>query len=76
MYQMSHHYMFGGYRAKILSIAASVAVMLDGESLKDIPKHKDENTPAYLRPRGKRVRISIWINSGPAWRGISALPAE
>lgn len=51
MYQLSHHYMFGGYQAKILSIAASVAAMLDGEALKDIQKHEDENTPAYLRLR-------------------------
>ncbi len=51
MYQLSHYYMFGGYQAKLLSIAASAAAMLDGEALKDIQKHEDEDTPSYLRLR-------------------------
>ena len=51
MYQLSNHYMFGGYQAKLLSIAASVAAVLDGEALKGIQKHDDEKTPGYLRLR-------------------------
>ena len=66
MYKLPHHpYMFGGYQAKIRSIAASVAAMLDGESLTDIRQHEDE-PPGYLRPLGTRIRTGIGINSGPA----------
>lgn len=68
MYELSHHQMFGGYQAKIFSIAAAVDAMLDGEALKDIQKHEDE-PPGYLRPRGTRIRIRIGLNSGPAMVG-------
>ena len=69
MYKLPHHpYMFGGYQAKISSIAASVDAMLDGEALNDIQKHEDE-PPGYLRPRGTRIRIGIGLNSGPAMVG-------
>lgn len=48
MYQLSQHYMFRGYQAKLLSIAASVASMIDGEALKTIYKSDDQSTQTYL----------------------------
>lgn len=47
MYQLSHHYLFQGYRDKMLSVTASVATLLDAELLKTIQTPEDENTPAY-----------------------------
>jgi adenylate cyclase len=47
MYGFSHWYMFGGYQAKMRSIAASVAATLDGDKLKSIRSRADETTPAY-----------------------------
>jgi adenylate cyclase len=49
MYRLSHHYLFAGYQAKILSISATVATMLDGDELKTIRTAADANTPAYRR---------------------------
>ena len=46
MYQLSHHYLFEGYREKMLSITASVASMLDAELFKTIQTPADER----LRP--------------------------
>jgi len=58
MYQLSRHYLYEGYRAKLLSITASVATMLDGDLLKTIQTRADEGTPAYekLRQTLRRVR--------------------
>src|SRR5271155_1862881 len=58
MYGFSRAYMFAGYQAKMRSIAASVATMLDGEKLKGILGRADEKTPAYqeLRSTLRRVR--------------------
>jgi adenylate cyclase len=58
MYQLSRHYMYDGYRAKLLSITASVATMLDGDLLKTIQTRADEGTPAYqtLQQTLRRVR--------------------
>lgn len=58
MYQLSRHYMYDGYRAKLLSITASVATMLDGDLLKTIQTRADEGTPAYktLRQTLRQVR--------------------
>ena len=58
MYGFSNAYMFGGYQAKMRSIAASVATMLDAEKLKGIHTRADETTLAYqeLRDTLRRVR--------------------
>ena len=58
MYWLSSHYLYEGYRAKMLSITASTAVMLDGDELKRIQSRTDEGTPAWtqLRATLKRVR--------------------
>jgi adenylate cyclase len=58
MYGLSHHYMFDGYRAKMLSIVCSVASMIDAEALKTIQTRADESTSAYqqLRHELRQVR--------------------
>ncbi len=49
MYKLSRHYLYDGYRAKMLSITASVAQLLDGDSLKTIQTQASEATPAYTQ---------------------------
>lgn len=58
MYGLSHSYMFGGYQAKMRSVAASVATMLDGEKLKAVRGRGDESTATYqeLQITLRRVR--------------------
>jgi adenylate cyclase len=58
MYWLSSHYLYDGYRAKMLSITATAAAMLDGDELSQIQSRADEATPAYaqLRETLKRVR--------------------
>jgi adenylate cyclase len=58
MYRLSSHYLYDGFRAKLLSITASTAAMLDGDALQKIQSRADEATPAYaqLRDTLKRVR--------------------
>lgn len=58
MYWLSSHYLYDGYRAKMLSITATTATMLDGDQLSQIQSRADEGTPAYvqLRETLKRVR--------------------
>ena len=58
MYKLLRHYLYDGYRAKLLSITASIATMLDGDALKTIHGHADEASPAYqqLRQQLRRVR--------------------
>ena len=58
MYSLSSHYLYEGYRDKMLSITASTAVLLDGDALQEIQSRADENTPAYARLHDtlKRVR--------------------
>ncbi|MDE3197852.1 MAG: HAMP domain-containing protein [Acidobacteriota bacterium] len=52
------HYLYEGYRAKLLSITETTATMLDGDLLKTIQTRDDENTAAYsqLRATLRRVR--------------------
>ena len=38
MDRLAYHYLYDGYRAKLLSITASVAVMLDGDLLSGIER--------------------------------------
>jgi adenylate cyclase len=47
MYRLSRQSLYDGYRAKMLSITASVATMLDGDEFKTIHTRADENTPQY-----------------------------
>ena len=47
MYHLSRKSLYDGYRAKMLSITASVATMLDGDVFKTIRAHGDENTPQF-----------------------------
>jgi adenylate cyclase len=58
MDKLSSHYLYQGYRDKMLSITASTATMLDGDLLKGIQTRSDESTPAYTRLHDtlKRVR--------------------
>jgi len=55
---LARHYLYDGYRAKLLSIAAGTAAMLDGDLLKQVDSRADENSPAYqqLRATLRRVR--------------------
>jgi adenylate cyclase len=58
MYRLSSHYLYDGYRAKMLSITATAATMLDGDELSGIRSRADEDTSTYsqLRETLKRVR--------------------
>jgi adenylate cyclase len=58
MYGLSSHYLYEGYRAKMLSITATAATMLDGDELRKIQSRADEGTPAYaqLRETLRQVR--------------------
>jgi adenylate cyclase len=58
MDRLSSHYLYEGYRAKMLSITASVAVLLDGDTLERIQTRADENTAEYAQLRAilKHVR--------------------
>ncbi len=58
MYWLSSHYLYDGYRAKMLSITATAATMLDGDELRKIQTRADESTPAYaqLHETLKQVR--------------------
>src|SRR4051812_44152566 len=47
MYKLSRHRLYEEYRAKLLSIAASVSTLLDGDQLKSIQTRSDETTSAY-----------------------------
>ncbi len=49
MDRRSVHYLYDGYRAKMLSITATAAVTLDGDLLKMIRTRSDENTPAWAQ---------------------------
>ena len=58
MDRLSVHYLYDGYRAKLLSITATTATMLDGDLLRTIQSRNDENTPGWteLRDTLRRVR--------------------
>jgi adenylate cyclase len=51
MDRLALHYLYDGYRAKLLSITASIAVMLDGDLLNQVQTESDEKSPAYLQLR-------------------------
>ena len=78
MYQLSRHYLFEGYRAKMLSITASVASMLDAELLKTIQTPADENTPAYaqLRQVLRNVRNANQRRDTYMKRVFTVMPAK
>ena len=46
LYQRSHDYLFEGCRAKLLSITATTATLLDGDPLKTIHARNDEDSSA------------------------------
>ncbi|MES1260094.1 MAG: adenylate/guanylate cyclase domain-containing protein [Acidobacteriota bacterium] len=56
--RLALYYLYEGYRAKMLSITASTAVLLDGDLLSQVQSRTDENSPAYrqLRDTLRRVR--------------------
>ena len=58
LYYQGRSHVYFEYRAKLLSIAATAAALLDGEALKSIQSLKDESSPAYkeLRDTVRRVR--------------------
>lgn len=58
MERLALHYLYDGYRAKLLSITASIAVMLDGDLLQQVQSRNDETLPAYthLRETLRRAR--------------------
>jgi adenylate cyclase len=51
MDRLALHYLYHGYRAKLLSITATAAVMLDGDLLNQVQSQADESSPAYLQLR-------------------------
>ncbi len=57
MDRLARHYLYDGYRAKLLSITASTAVLLDGDLLAKVQARTDENSPAYLQLRETLRRV-------------------
>jgi adenylate cyclase len=51
MDRLALHYLYDGYRAKLLSITATTAVLLDGDLLAQVNGQPDESSPAYLQLR-------------------------
>lgn len=49
MDRRSSHYILQGYQAKLMSIADTAAVTLDGNLLESIQSPNDENTPAWTQ---------------------------
>jgi hypothetical protein len=49
LYGLSRHYLFEEYRAKVLSIAATIASLLDGDLHKTIQSRTDESSEAYAK---------------------------
>ncbi len=58
MDRLSVHYLYDGYRAKMLSITATAATLLDGDQLEAIQSPSDENTAGarQLRDTLRRIR--------------------
>jgi adenylate cyclase len=56
MDRLALHYLFEGYRAKVLSITASIAVMLDGDLLAQVQSRQDEISAPYLQLRAALQR--------------------
>ncbi|HVY92315.1 MAG TPA: hypothetical protein VHA14_06190, partial [Bryobacteraceae bacterium] len=58
MDRLSVHYLYEGYRAKMLSITDTAGTMLNGDLLRNIQTRDDEKTPAWsqLRDTLRRVR--------------------
>jgi hypothetical protein len=46
MDRLSLYHLFDGYRAKVLSIAATAATMVDGDLMKQVHNELNPNTPA------------------------------
>jgi hypothetical protein len=57
MDRLALHYLYESYRAKLLSITASTAVLLDGDLLDEVHSRTDENSPAYLQLRQTLRRL-------------------
>jgi adenylate cyclase len=50
------YYLFDGYRAKMLSIAASVATVMDGDLLERLNSEPNQHSPDYLQLRETLTR--------------------
>jgi adenylate cyclase len=57
MDRLSAHYMYEGYRAKMLSITDTAGTMLNGDLLKNIQSRDDEKTPSWLQLRDSLRRV-------------------
>jgi len=57
MDRLALHYLYDGYRAKMLSITASTAVLLDGDLLSQVKTASDEGSPAFLQLRDTLRRV-------------------
>src|ERR1700756_4984047 len=57
--RMSLHYLFNGYRAKLLSICVTTATMLDGDLLKQVQAEGDQRSPAYAELRAILARARV-----------------
>ena len=57
MDRLGVHYMYEGYRAKLLSITDTAATMLNGDLLKTIQTRDDEKAPAWLQLRDTLRRV-------------------
>src|SRR5262245_2696328 len=78
LYQRSHDYFFEGYRAKLLSITATTAALLDGDLLKTIHDRKDEDSAAYqqLRATLRRARDANRRKDTQVKRMFTVMQAE
>jgi adenylate cyclase len=57
MDRLAFHYLHEEYRAKLLSITTSIAVMLDGDLLSDVQARNDDHSPGYLQLRATLRRV-------------------
>lgn len=57
MDRLSVHYLYEGYRAKMLSITDTAGTLLNGDLLKNIQTRDDEKTPAWAQMRDTLRRV-------------------
>jgi len=78
MERLAETYLYNGYRAKLLSITASVAAMLDGDLLEQVRTRADENSPAYIELKNvlRRVRDANRRRDTYMKRVFTVVPAK
>jgi adenylate cyclase len=57
LYSLAHQPLYDFYRAKMLSVAVSIATMIDAEKLKTVQASADAQTPAYAELREMLLKV-------------------